>query len=181
MSHAGNEPPKGLHEMAELIAKDRLQPSLLDRLTDDAPQQASESREQRVLTWERLRECVLRDLSWLLNTEDAATAFDLEQYPEVRESVLNFGIPALSGVTASSIKSADLQRKVRAAILRFEPRIIAESLVVNVLRSEGESSHRTLSFEISGELWALPVPLRMFLRTELDLETGNVTINDQQR
>ena len=33
-------------------------------------------------------------------------------------------------------------------------------------------------FEIDGELWAQPVPMRMYLRTELDLETGKVTIKE---
>jgi type VI secretion system protein ImpF len=37
-------------------------------------------------------------------------------------------------------------------------------------------SRKTLVFEIDGELWAQPIPLRMFLRTELDLETGKVSI-----
>lgn len=33
--------------MAELTPKDRLQPSLLDRLTDDEPDKTQESREKR--------------------------------------------------------------------------------------------------------------------------------------
>jgi len=33
--------------MAELTQKERLQPSLLDRLTDDEPDKLSEAREQR--------------------------------------------------------------------------------------------------------------------------------------
>jgi len=54
--------------MAELAPRERLQPSLLDRLTDDEPDQEVESRERRVLSVRGLREGVLRDLAWLLNT-----------------------------------------------------------------------------------------------------------------
>ena len=54
--------------MAEASARDTLQPALLDRLLDDAPQQQVESREERVITRQRLRACVLRDLGWLFNT-----------------------------------------------------------------------------------------------------------------
>ena len=54
--------------MAELTPKERLQPSLLDRLTDDAPAEKVESREQRVLSLTKLRQSVNRDLGWLLNT-----------------------------------------------------------------------------------------------------------------
>jgi type VI secretion system protein ImpF len=52
--------------MAELTPQERLQPSLLDRLTDLAPAQREESREERVITALRLREYVTRDIAWLL-------------------------------------------------------------------------------------------------------------------
>ena len=41
--------------MAEASARDTLQPALLDRLLDHAPQQQVESREERVITRQRLR------------------------------------------------------------------------------------------------------------------------------
>ena len=41
--------------MAELAPRERLQPSLLDRLTDDEPDQEVESRERRVLSVRGLR------------------------------------------------------------------------------------------------------------------------------
>jgi type VI secretion system protein ImpF len=37
-------------------------------------------------------------------------------------------------------------------------------------------SNRALSFEIEGQLWAQPLPLHLFVRTEIDLESGDVTI-----
>jgi type VI secretion system protein ImpF len=55
--------------MAELTPQERLQPSLLDRLTDEEPDQLQESREKRVLSMSRLRDFVLRDLAWLFNAE----------------------------------------------------------------------------------------------------------------
>ena len=50
--------------MAELTTQDKLQPALLDRLTDDEPDAKVEARDKRVISMRRLRECVLRDLSW---------------------------------------------------------------------------------------------------------------------
>ena len=59
--------------MADPIApQDRLQPALLDRLTDDEPDKKQEPREARVLSRARMRQAVLRDLAWLFN----ATAMD---------------------------------------------------------------------------------------------------------
>jgi type VI secretion system protein ImpF len=38
--------------------------------------------------------------------------------------------------------------------------------------------HNVVSIEIRGSLWAHPIPLEMLLRTDLDLETGEVRILD---
>ena len=51
----------------QLLPQDRLQPALLDRLTDDEPDKKVEPREARVLSKRRMRESVLRDLAWLFN------------------------------------------------------------------------------------------------------------------
>ena len=162
--------------MAELTQKERLQPSLLDRLTDDSPSERNESRDSRVLSLKKLRECVLRDLTWLLNTECFESVVKLDSVPAVRSSVLNYGIPTVAGLTASGLELSKLERQVRNAIVAFEPRLLKDKLTVEAILSDEEMSRNTLVFEINGELWALPVPLRMHLRTELDLETGKVSI-----
>ncbi|MEI7461251.1 MAG: type VI secretion system baseplate subunit TssE [Pirellula sp.] len=166
--------------MAELTQRERLQPSLLDRLTDDAPQDRNESREARVLSLQRLRECVLRDLSWLLNTENAEPVLDLDVYPAVLTSVINYGIPTVAGLTSSGLDLKKLEVQVRESIVAYEPRILEKGLQVTAYYSDELMSRKTLMFEIDGELWAQPVPLRMYLRTELDLETGKVTIKETQ-
>jgi type VI secretion system protein ImpF len=165
--------------MPELSQSERLQPSLLDRLTDHEPAKTMESRAQRVLSVRNLRESVVRDLLWLLNTTrfDAASR-DLSSYPEVAKSVVNYGIPDLAGATASSVDPDALSRAVREAVATFEPRLNRNSLQVRAIVAEDQMAHNTLVFEIEGELWADPTPMRLLLRTELDLETGSVAIMD---
>src|SRR3954469_10282884 len=106
--------------MAELTKKERLQPSLLDRLTDDEPDARQESRDKRVLSPARLRECVRRDLSWLLNTTHLAALENLDAQPEVQRSVLNYGMPDLAGRTASSVDARVLERLLVKVIADFE-------------------------------------------------------------
>ena len=89
--------------MPELTLQERLQPSLLDRLTDDDPQRQQESRGERVMSMRQLRESVLRDLGWLLNTSNLTSVHDLTAYPQVAQSVLNYGVPDLTGLTVSSV------------------------------------------------------------------------------
>ena len=62
--------------MAELTPQERLQPSLLDRLRDDEPSTQVESRDKRILSMAALRESVMRDIGWLLNTEDLESSLD---------------------------------------------------------------------------------------------------------
>lgn len=164
--------------MAELVAKERLQPSLLDRLTDHAPGEKVESREQRVISYRQLRQSVLRDLSWLLNTSAFEAMVDLTSYPHAASSVINYGIPALSGTDFSGIDSGKLERKLKQAVVYFEPRILPNSLNVEIVLAEDHMSHKSLSFKIEGDLWAQPLPVHLFIRSDLDLETGEVKVKD---
>jgi type VI secretion system protein ImpF len=166
--------------MPELSHKERLQPSLLDRLTDDAPQERVESREQRVLSPTRLRDSVLRDLGWLFNTTNLAALQDLSGTPEAARSVLNYGLPDLAGHTTSSVDVARLEGLLRQAIWDFEPRLIPASVQVHLTVNPDEMSHNSMSFVIEARLWAQPMPLRLYLRTEIDLEDGDVRIAEMR-
>ena len=165
--------------MAELTPKERLQPSLLDRLTDDDPERVTESRDARVLSPARLRECVRRDLAWLFNATHLQTLQSLEDYPLVAHSVLNYGIPDLAGRTAASLATTELEQMIRQAILDFEPRLDRNSGRVRLILDAQKMSHNALTFEVEAELWAQPLPLHLFLRTAVDLEGGSVEVTDQ--
>ena len=164
--------------MAELTQKERLQPSLLDRLTDDEPGQRQESRDKRVLSPSRLRECVRRDLTWLLNTTNLAALQDLEAHPEVARSVVNYGMPDLAGRTVTSVDARALERLLMKVIADFEPRLLKSSVKVRIIPDESKMNHNAMLFDIEAELWAQPLPLRLFLRTEIDLENGGVSVTD---
>ncbi|CAN5776610.1 type VI secretion system baseplate subunit TssE [soil metagenome] len=161
---------------------DRLQPALLDRLTDDDPTNRVEAAEQRVMSRTRLRAAVLRDLSWLFNATAPSESAGLAAYPHVRGSVLGFGLPPLSGMATSSIDAATLEAKVRRAIIDHEPRILPATLRVEALVSEAQLDHHNqISFRIAGQLWAQPVPMELLLHTAIDLETGRVEIKELPR
>lgn len=158
--------------MAELIPNERLQPSLLDRLTDNSPKTEKESREDRVMSFRQLRKYVLRDLEWLLNTGRLETTENLSDYPEIRHSVINYGIPDLAGTTASTMDVYQLQQTIRQAILDFEPRILPHNLRIQVIQNEKEMNLNSITIEIEGEIWGQPLPEHLYLKTVLDLELG---------
>lgn len=165
--------------MAEPAPKDRLQPALLDRLTDDEPGSRVESREKRVLSMARLRECVLRDLRWLLNTAPLSQGDDLSDLPQVRESVLDFGLLDLAGRTLSGVDPAALERTVLEAIQRFEPRILPQTLRVRAVMPEDPEHRNALAFEIEGDLWGQPLPTSLYLKSEIDLEDGSMSVAER--
>jgi type VI secretion system protein ImpF len=167
--------------MAELAPRERLQPSLLERLTDDAPHEKQEGRDKRVLSPSRLRESVRRDLGWLLNTVNLASVQVLDDYPEVIRSVVNFGMADLTGRTATSLNIGTLERQLARAIWDFEPRLLRGSIKVKAVLDPDKFSHNALGFDIEAELWAQPLPLRLFLRTEIDLENGSVSVAEANK
>lgn len=162
-----------------LLPQDRLQPALLDRLTDDEPDKKTEPREARVLSKRRLRESVLRDLAWLFNATKAERASTFATAPYVQRSVVNFGLPAMSGRVASTLDVFDLTKALRDAIVTYEPRILPESLEIRTMTEGGSMDHHNvIGVEIHGQLWGQPVPMEFLVRTDIDLETGKVRITD---
>ena len=164
--------------MGQWSLKERLQPSLLDRLTDLRPDKKTESSSQQVLSQKQFKEAVIRDVGWLLNAVSMDSVFDLSAYPEVENSVLNYGLPDISGHTAASIDTAKLEKSLRRAIHQFEPRFIQNSLEISVHSDADEMSHNSLIFEIQGVVFGQPMPFHVVLRSELDLECGQFNVRE---
>lgn len=161
--------------VAHLSPRDRLQPSLLDRLVDDEPGNQQETPDRRVLSVSQLKASVLRDLAWLLN---ATSLLDpaMKQHEPARTSVINYGLPALAGHSISGLDVQALEGFIHQAIITYEPRILRDTLRVRVQANSAQAAVNALSFEIEGDLWAQPVALPLLLRTELDLESGHMQV-----
>jgi type VI secretion system protein ImpF len=160
--------------------QESLQPSLLDRLIDDEPGKRYESHDKRIISMSRLRQSVLRDLAWLLNTTHLASTEVLDDYPLVARSVLNYGVSELSGQLVSSLDASQMERTLYQAIIDFEPRILPQTLRIRMLEESALESHNRLVFQIEGQLWAVPAPSHLLLRTEIDLDEGEVILTDAQ-
>ncbi len=130
-----------------------------------------------------LREAVRRDLEALFNTErleanylltDHELAFvdnlsiELEDFPHIRRSVINFGVPAFSGKTAGGADRRGLEKEIKEVVATFEPRLRRDSIKVNV-RSDPKEG---LKIDIDAVLIMTPTPERLKFRTSIDLENG---------
>ena len=172
--------------MVDLSSRDRLQPSLIDRLIDNDPQQRKKSVDARVLSRQQLRAAVLRDLSWLFNDSRIEPEPNSVRKDELalwkglefaRRSVLNFGMPAFSGVTLSSMDTSEIERAVTEAIRNFEPRIDPQTLEVSV-RTDVSDLQNTLQLVIRGQMWSQPVPLELLLAADVDVESGTTRVRE---
>ncbi len=166
--------------MPDPARADRLQPSLLDRLTDHAPDKVRETPDQQSLTMAQLREAVLRDLAWLLNTTRTDGDEMFADHPRAAQSTINYGIPPLAGLATESDPRL-CETWLAAAIQTFEPRIFRASLEVQLRPAEDDNPLPALKFDIAGELWAEPVPQALFLETSIEVETQTVSISESKQ
>lgn len=143
----------------------------------------TESRDERFLSMRRLRESVLRDLNWLLNTgnlENLNDPVQISHHPEVCNSVVNYGIPDITGMFVRGAPPELLERVIGDAIRRFEPRILPHTLQVSSEVDTEQMSRRTLRFHIEGQLWGQPLPEQLYLQTEVDLGSGDVQVAEAE-
>jgi type VI secretion system protein ImpF len=166
--------------LAALTPKEKLQPSLLDRLTDVRPDVRTSSGVVRVLSMDELRDGVRRDLAALFNATSLEVVEDLTDYPNVQRSTLNFGMPDLSGRTASGLDVPELERSLQRAIHEFEPRLLEDTVKISSEAYDAKS-HNTMVAIIEAELWSQPLPQKLMLRTELDLESGDVKLQEAEK
>lgn len=161
--------------MADKNIAERLQPSLLDRLTDDAPGDLQEARDMRVIDIRRLREIVQRDLSFLLNTNNSESWIDPARYPMAAKSVLNYGVRDVAGDFSTLDKAQAIRKSIMQAIETYEPRIRSGSANVEI-RTKDVARETIVSFDIRADMWAEPIPIELYLRSTVDITTGQITL-----
>ena len=172
-------------QLAELLVKSQItEVSEYKKKQHTLQQKLDQSRAQfnvfsaSISSLTEIRACVKRDLNWLLNAHQYTPQSELQDYPEIECSVLNYGMPDLTGKTVSGVDLGTLERMLKQVIIHFEPRIIHHTLTIKVLVDKSMLDHNAVTFEIEGQLWAEPQPLHLHLRTEFELESGDVSVYD---
>ena len=142
-----------------------------------APNRQLEPAERRMLSRARLRECVLRDLTWLFNSLSLEASLDLDPFPCVGTSVLNFGMPSFAGRTISSIDPLRAAEQLRRAVELFEPRLRAVRVrPTQPVHEARRDTGAVLEFTIDAELWGQPVAQHMEITTRIDTTNGQISV-----
>lgn len=160
----------------------RYLPTLFDRLCDDMPSEVIEHPNAYTPNRAQLRAIMQRDLGFLLNTTNQSDLFDPHRYSEVAKSTINFGVPHLAGGYLSEKKWHDIETMIRSAIEAFEPRILAETLIVRpLLKDQATTHYNVLTFEISGFFQMQPYPMEFTVQSVVDLETHRVELEHKHQ
>ena len=122
-----------------------------------------------------LRNCVIRDIAWTLNAIHFAAAVPLDDYPEVRTSVLNLGVPDLTSMTVNSDTFKRRARDLTDAIRNFEPRLVEQSVNVSFDKALTDDENK-LRFVIHGELKGAIDDRYVEFKTSVALDTGDVVV-----
>lgn len=123
-----------------------------------------------------LRTTVRRELGWLLNTTNFGSLVDLEAYPHVQTSVLNYGVPDLAGKANSRRVVVQRARDIRSAIRAFEPRIDEQTLMVEPL--DDRERENAVTYVIHGDVRSAVNALPVKFRTDVEADSAAVTVRD---
>ncbi|HQS68967.1 MAG: type VI secretion protein [Novosphingobium sp. 28-62-57] len=180
--------------MARSPAQAVLNPTLFDKLVagneigglrgeelENAEERRDSLRFLSVPTIERFNEAALRatvrrELAWLLNTTNFESSVDLEAFPQVRTSVLNYGVPDLAGRSLNSRAVLRRAREIRDAVKSFEPRI--DPLTLHVELSNKVERENALTFVIEADVRSAVRAVPIKLRTDVEADSSAVTVRE---
>jgi type VI secretion system protein ImpF len=158
--------------MADWKEREEILPALLDRLTDDEPNNRQEARPSRAQLVRAIKASLRRDLEWLLNTRRQIE--DPEDWmTEVQYSLYQYGLPDLTTYSLGSSQDQGLlAHLLEEAVAKFEPRL--SNVIVSMIPLAG--TNRILRFQIEGVLMIDTGPERIQFDTTLELASGNYTV-----
>ena len=160
--------------MAKREIERTVQPSLIDRLTDENPRASADPRTTYAESLRQFKLSVQRDLEWLLNTRRTPEP-PPEDLTELSRSVYNYGIPNVTSLSRDSLPARKrLLRQVEEALMLFEPRLTGVRL--SLVDLEGEERRRELRFVVEATLRLDPTPEQVVFDTVLHYSSGQVDV-----
>lgn len=123
-----------------------------------------------------VRNTVRRELAWLMNTTHMEATVNLGPYPHVRSSVLNYGMPDLTGRVYTSRAARDRSEQIRRCINDFEPRMDPARLSVEARLTGGRES--ALTFVIRGDVTSAVNAMPVQFVADVEIDTGQTVVHE---
>ena len=152
-----------------------VQPSLLDRLTDERPAQPGDVRLTREESVKLYRQAVQRDISWLFNTRRSILPVP-EQYVQLMQSVHEFGVPDTTGLGMGTPDGLHLmEAMLQEALERFEPRLVNPRVR---LKNADQVAAPQVHFTVEAVLRMDPSPEAVMFDAVLEVARNEYEVRD---
>jgi type VI secretion system protein ImpF len=123
-----------------------------------------------------LRREVAQDLANLMNTTNLAAIEDLTSTPEVRRSILNYGIPDLAHRSLDEGNVGDVASEIKRALVQFEPRLVPETIQAS-RDMRAKTSDLQIRFLVRADLKCDPLNVPIEFVADVEVESGKVKID----
>ena len=125
---------------------------------------------------EDLRAHVRQHLATLMNTIRLDATIDLEDAPNVAQSVINYGFQDLSNLTRKELTSHNIAKSIKQSLADHEPRLVRNSIDVKVVTLEGDNYQR-VAVHVTADLIADPADIPVEFKADIDTGAGKVVLN----
>jgi type VI secretion system protein ImpF len=144
---------------------------------DESGHQAKAARHAALTTISeaQLRAELMRDLDLLLNTTNLASSIDLADEPEIRRSIVNFGVPDIIRITIDENRIDSVSEAMSEAILAFETRLLPDSIKVSRDTSI-DVGGLGVRFLVLAEMNCEPVALPVEFVADLEMASGRLSM-----
>lgn len=140
-----------------------------------------------------LKEALIHDLAALLNARRLEDVYEgwrrsqprqneipafAECWPLVARSVLNYGVTDLTAVPSARLRLTDREKRLKEALLTFEPRFDRESLKVSAEDPFEDEGRSVLRFSIRGDIVAALAVVPVRIQSVVDTGTSDVHLRE---
>lgn len=123
-----------------------------------------------------LRDHVREHLATLMNTIRLDAAIDLDDTPNVAQSVVNYGFQDLSNLTRTELTGHTIAKSIKQSLSDHEPRLVKSSIDVKVQVLEGDDYQR-VAVHVTADLIADPADIPVEFSADVDTGAGKVVLN----
>lgn len=122
-----------------------------------------------------LQRTVSGDLEALMNTINFGSTVDLDEHPDVRRSIVNFGIPDIVHRSLEESGVNGIGRELEQALADYEPRLVPGT--IRVFRDHSiDAAELKVRFMVRADLDCDPLNLPVQFVADLERDSGKITV-----
>ncbi len=146
-------------------------PCVLTRLADDNPQTNIDDL-SRGVPLKNIKQEIINNIDQMLNSRSRPSDKDLMYDNQLTTSVLAYGLPDFCGKSFNQDTITQIVNRIKKQIKTFEPRILPDSIQINVLKNLPNQNKCTFAMEIRARFAVKEISDEFICVSSLDLESG---------